>query len=261
MEPSHLARCARDLAHDAARGEPVIVDVLHLLDRAVGADVLNSSVAVPMDGASPARITMLHAAPLSTTEEQDWLRLIPTHPFARTLASAGLRTARLTDHMSIRELEALELWELLLRPRGSRYQLAATLNGSPTSFTLLSLWREGKDFSDAECALVDVVRRALAAALEFRTALLDLEALAGPSAEREPLTPRQADVCALVARGLTNAQVATRLGITERTVRKHLEDAFSRTGCTSRTALATWWRSRPEVADPPLAGTGGRAGA
>ena len=70
-----------------------------------------------------------------------------------------------------------------------------------------------------------------------------------PLAE-QVLTPRQRQVCALVARGLTNSQVASRTGVTERTVRKHLEDVFERTGCTSRTAVALWWRDREAAGAP-----------
>lgn len=253
MEPSRLARSATDLAHAAAHGEPVLADVLQLLDRAVGGDVLNCSEAVPMDGAAPrTTVTMLHAPPLTAEEEAGWVRLVPTHPFARSLADGRLRTARLTDTMTVRELEALEVWEVLLRPRGSRYQLAATLQADATALTLISLWREHRDFTDEEAELVEAVRRALVAALDFHAAMDRLRALAGPPQSGDVLTPRQAQVCALVARGLTNAQVATRLGLSERTVRKHVEDAFARTGCTSRTALALWWRSSGMVADAPL---------
>jgi DNA-binding NarL/FixJ family response regulator len=252
MEPSRLARCATELARDAARGEPVLPDVLRLLDRAVGADVLNSSVATPLAGSVPPQLTMLHAPPLTPHEDAEWLRLLPTHPFAVSLATQRPGTARLTDHMSIRELERLQIWDVLLRPRGHRYQVAATLTQGPSSFSLVSLWREDRDFDDAECALVEVVRRALAAALELHAALVDLERLGGPPEEREVLSPRQAQVCALVARGLTNAQVAVRLGITERTVRKHVEDIFARSGCGNRTAVAVWWRSAAPVADEPL---------
>lgn len=252
MEPSRLAASAMDLAHETARGEIVLTAVLELLDRAVGADVLNSSVSVPLGGRDGGEVIMLHAPPLSADEQQEWVRLLPTHPFALSLADGVLRTARLTDRMSIGELECLEVYELLLRSRGSRYQLAGTLASEPRSLSLLSLWREDRDFSDAELAVVELVRRAIAAALAFRGAMADLAALAGPREESQVLTPRQRQVCALVALGHTNAQVASRMGVSERTVRKHLEDVFARTGCANRTSVALWWRSRSGVADPPL---------
>jgi DNA-binding CsgD family transcriptional regulator len=56
------------------------------------------------------------------------------------------------------------------------------------------------------------------------------------------LTPRQRQVAALVEAGLTNQQIGHRLGISARTVRKHLEDIFELTGATSRTQVAVWWR-------------------
>jgi DNA-binding CsgD family transcriptional regulator len=45
---------------------------------------------------------------------------------------------------------------------------------------------------------------------------------------------RELDVLRLVGAGLTNAQVARRLGIAEATVAKHLEHVFARTGARSR---------------------------
>jgi DNA-binding NarL/FixJ family response regulator len=109
---------------------------------------------------------------------------------------------------------------------------------------------------DADDALVGLTRRVRASAVELHAAMSELRALAGLPERRDLLTHRQGEVCALVARGLTNSQIASRLGLSERTVRKHLEDSFARTGCTSRTALALWWRSAGMVAEAPLTGGG-----
>ena len=48
------------------------------------------------------------------------------------------------------------------------------------------------------------------------------------------LTPRESEVITLVAQGYTNAQIACALGITERTVRFHLEHIFARWGVRNR---------------------------
>lgn len=48
------------------------------------------------------------------------------------------------------------------------------------------------------------------------------------------LTQRQWEILRLVALGATNLQIAHRLGISEGTVRKHLENAFVRLGAASR---------------------------
>jgi DNA-binding CsgD family transcriptional regulator len=48
------------------------------------------------------------------------------------------------------------------------------------------------------------------------------------------LTPREADVLALVADGLTADAVARRCGISTRTVHKHLENTYRKIGCRDR---------------------------
>jgi two-component system, NarL family, response regulator LiaR len=59
---------------------------------------------------------------------------------------------------------------------------------------------------------------------------------------RWDLTPRQLEVMRLIARGLSNGQIATSLKISERTVEVHITAIFVRTRCTSRSELiATIW--------------------
>jgi DNA-binding NarL/FixJ family response regulator len=43
-----------------------------------------------------------------------------------------------------------------------------------------------------------------------------------------PLTPRQRELMRLIAAGHTNAKIARQLGITEGTVRSHLQDIYTR---------------------------------
>lgn len=52
------------------------------------------------------------------------------------------------------------------------------------------------------------------------------------------LTPRQLDVARCAADGLTNAEIAEFLGLSENTVKKHLKDTFEQLGVTNRTELA-----------------------
>jgi DNA-binding NarL/FixJ family response regulator len=52
------------------------------------------------------------------------------------------------------------------------------------------------------------------------------------------VTPRQRDVAVLVARGLSNGAISTSLGISEKTVEKHVGDLFDRLHVRSRSALA-----------------------
>jgi pimeloyl-ACP methyl ester carboxylesterase/DNA-binding CsgD family transcriptional regulator len=58
------------------------------------------------------------------------------------------------------------------------------------------------------------------------------------------LTPRQTEVAALVAEGLTNRELAERLGISERSAESHLERIRLRLGFRSRSQVAAWYVAR-----------------
>ena len=52
------------------------------------------------------------------------------------------------------------------------------------------------------------------------------------------LTPREREVAALVAEGLTNPEIAGRLGIGEQTARTHVSNVLSKLGVSSRREVA-----------------------
>ncbi len=76
-------------------------------------------------------------------------------------------------------------------------------------------------------------RRIAASAAQLRQA--PVEDAPEPSATH-PLTNREHEVVMLVAEGLTNAQIAERLSISPRTVRRHLENVFTKLDVHTRTA-------------------------
>ena len=61
-----------------------------------------------------------------------------------------------------------------------------------------------------------------------------------PSTAGDSLTLRQTEIARLVARGLTNRQIARELGIAERTVDVHVSNIMARLGVHSRAAVATY---------------------
>jgi DNA-binding NarL/FixJ family response regulator len=75
-----------------------------------------------------------------------------------------------------------------------------------------------------------------------------------PLTSRPParLTGRERDVAALVARGLTNRQIAEQLVIAERTAETHVGHILNKLGFTSRAQIASWaaeQRLSPEQPD------------
>jgi DNA-binding CsgD family transcriptional regulator len=68
--------------------------------------------------------------------------------------------------------------------------------------------------------------------------------------ERRPfgLTNREREILALIAEGRTNAEVATALWISPATVRKHLENVYTKLGVTTRTAAVRCAREHRIIA-------------
>jgi DNA-binding NarL/FixJ family response regulator len=85
----------------------------------------------------------------------------------------------------------------------------------------------------AVAALGELARQARAEARDLR------DSLDAPSTPEHPLSPREREVLTLAAKGLTNKEIAYRLGISDRTVQFHMNSVFNKTGASSRTQAAT----------------------
>lgn len=56
--------------------------------------------------------------------------------------------------------------------------------------------------------------------------------------QRRGLTPSESEVTLLVARGMTNRQIATKVGTSEFTIKKHVSAALAKVGVDTRVQLA-----------------------
>jgi DNA-binding CsgD family transcriptional regulator len=108
------------------------------------------------------------------------------------------------------------------RRSGHRAVLAVGRAGAEAC---VALHRAGRGFTDHDLALLDLVRPHLADALWRAT-------------PPQRLTARERSVVAHVARGATDAAIAHELGISRRTVGKHLENAYAALGVHDRTSAA-----------------------
>lgn len=111
--------------------------------------------------------------------------------------------------------------------------------------------RRARRRSDARVQLEEA-RRAFAemGAVEWAArAERELAATAPGGAPADELTPRERDVCRLVAGGSTNREVASALFLSPRTVEHHLRMAYRKLDVRSRTELAAHWSAGSDRTD------------
>jgi predicted ATPase/DNA-binding CsgD family transcriptional regulator len=119
-----------------------------------------------------------------------------------------------------------------------------------------ALWDEGFAWSRQEAisyALAGAPLTRLATARQRRG--LRAAAFAPPAPRDEVLTPRELEVAALIARGMTNRQIAEALVITPGTARLHVEHILDKLDFHSRSQVAAWAVERAQPA-----GSAARAG-
>jgi DNA-binding NarL/FixJ family response regulator len=172
--------------------------------------------------------------------------------FART---GDTRPYRFSDVISRRELHALALYRECYAEIELEHQLAFIIKVSDTSHVAIALSRKARNFTNTERTLLDHARGYLIQI--YRNALAHTALLA---AQSEPataamtarllgngLTPAETEVLTHVAHGQSNADIAAALGVSERTIGKHLQRTYHKLGVTNRSQAATlaWTITQP----------------
>jgi DNA-binding CsgD family transcriptional regulator len=174
------------------------------------------------------------AAPAPVHWEHYWDCLSCSYP-DRT---GDLRSiVKIADFYSDRQWHSIGTRCGINRPLGFEHALMLTLPTTPgavpgpgRTMRLFFFRGPGRDFSERDRALLMLLRPHL------HQAYLDAERRRHPTPR---LTPRQTGLLQLVAAGHTNAQIARRLGISEGTVRTHLENVYVKLQVSNRTAAVT----------------------
>src|SRR5690349_4023871 len=154
------------------------------------------------------------------------------------------RPYRFSDLVTTDELHALALYREVYAVLGVEHQIAFTLPASPGRVLAIVLSRRDRDYSDDERDLLTRARpfliQAWRNAIEH-TALRDeltrrplsgsgLEDTVAAALGKRGLTDRQAEVLWLIARGRSSQDAAAVLGLSDRTVQKHLERCYRTLG-------------------------------
>ena len=169
---------------------------------------------------------------ISASERACFDRFFEVHPLVRHHSSGPGGSARISDLLSQSEFRGSALFSEYYRRIGIDHAVAVPLlvdRGLLVSFVLN---RSRCDFSDRECAFLDLVREPLSAL--YRHLLARARPASGFATL--PVTPREREVLSWLAAGKTDQEIAGILGMSPRTVQKHLQHIYEKLGVETRTA-------------------------
>jgi DNA-binding CsgD family transcriptional regulator len=155
------------------------------------------------------------------------------------------RTYRISDVVTQDELHELEIYKRVYKPIGVEYQIAFILESGEDRLLGFHLSRKRRrgEFSDEDRDLLNEARPFLIQA--YRNAIRFSASVPSPPGPPTVdalvelgLTRRQAEVLQYLATGTSEREVAERLGVSGRTVEKHLERCYRQLGVNSRSEAA-----------------------
>ena len=193
----------------------------------------------------PGRVYAVVRPELSARQHVTFARFAHENPLiARFNRTADTRPYRFSDIVSVEEFHALALYREFYAEIGLEHQIAFVVKVSTDSYVGIALSRRRQDFTDAERKLLDRARPFLIQIYRNALAFGAVTERAGPDPPmigcllERGLTGREAAVLSAVAHGSSNADVASALAVSERTVGKHLQHCYRKLGVPNRSAAA-----------------------
>ncbi|MFJ9903757.1 LuxR C-terminal-related transcriptional regulator [Streptomyces sp. NPDC101152] len=157
------------------------------------------------------------------------------YPFAPLYAAGPDRTPVSARRVAGRAWSSSPTAELIGAVMDADHVLAIPLPVTTTPVTGCMVYRSGRDFTDDHLRVAGLLQPLLAA-VEQQRQLLERcrRSTGGAAAEDRTLTPRETAVLLLLTDALTAAAIGRRLGISERTVHKHVEKIYRKLGTRDR---------------------------
>ena len=149
---------------------------------------------------------------------------------------AQRRATAVSSIMAQRDLERTEFFNDFLARDGLHYGMNLFVYDGERNIGDLRVWRRrGRgNFESRDVETLDLIRP------HFRNAMRNIRAAGKRNRLRATgglLTPRETDVAAAIARGMSDAEVAASLGMAYSTLRTHLKRIYRKLGVHNRTAM------------------------
>lgn len=165
--------------------------------------------------------------------DEDAALLRSGYPLARHYADRPDRDPVTAGRVAGRSWSGSQTAQLLDELLDVDHVLGIPLPRSTTPVTGCMVYRSGRDFTDDELRLAEQLQPLLAAVEQQRQLLRRLDAPSEEAAD-VALTARETTVLLLLGDALTALSIGRRLGISERTVHKHIANIYRKLGTHDR---------------------------
>lgn len=196
---------------------------------------------------------------IAVTQIEAFDRHLHAHPLVRAHGcNPGARTQRLSDVVPASGFHRTPLYNDYYLPIRIEHVMAVPIHVHKREVVGFVLNRSGADFSERERARVEVIRPHLGNLFRLSREMAGARSAWGvPPVAAPPgdccLTEREREVMGWLAGGKTDRDIADILGISRRTVHKHLQRIYDKLGVETRTAaLARWMRCPPSSGQTKL---------
>jgi DNA-binding CsgD family transcriptional regulator len=165
------------------------------------------------------------------------------HPLVRAHGrNPASVTVRISDLLAAADFRRLPLYGDYYRAIRIDYAMAVPIHVNRNELVSFVVNRSGRDFSDRDRACLESIRPHLGNIYRLTRAAEGPRAAwgvpsAGPGDASDPrLTAREREVLEWLSGGKTDRDIANILGISPRTVHKHLQRIYEKLGVETRTA-------------------------
>jgi DNA-binding CsgD family transcriptional regulator len=233
-----------DAVHAVGEGSASLEGFMHggaaRLPRLIASDLTHVSVC-DLDSGKRAVVSDVPGA-IAKRDLDAFNRHFNDHPIVRYHGrNPRARTVRIADLVAERDWRRSPLYDEYYRAVGIDHVMVLPVHVEGKELVSFVFNRHDRDFSDRDRACAEAIRPLLGDLYRVTRALDGARAAWGvPAAPvrapAQPLTARELEVLQWLGSGKTDKDIAAILGISPRTVHKHLQRIYQKLGVETRTA-------------------------
>jgi DNA-binding CsgD family transcriptional regulator len=240
---SDLESCL-DAVHEVGEGSASLAGFMHggvaCLPRLIASDLTHVSVC-DLDSGKRDVVSDVPGA-IARRELETFNRYFSVNPLVREHGrNARAHTVRISDLVRDRDFRRSPLYDEYYREVGIDYVMALPVHVRGRELVSFVFNRQDRDFSDRDRARAEAIRPHLGVLYRMVQALDGARSAWGvpsawPPTPGHPLTGREREVLHWLGSGKTDKDIGDILGISPRTVHKHLQRIYEKLGVETRTA-------------------------